>query len=130
MPIRDIGEYHAWISREAPSIPAQSAARTFIAELGDVPWRADLACLDRLVDAVVGDERVLAALAGDVPEPAWQTIARAVWPVFDKALTPAADARRAAEGWARDLVLVITTQNSGRRGLAPQLGASRAPGPR
>jgi hypothetical protein len=40
VPLRDVREYHAWIEREAPSQVAQSIARTFIAELGDVPWRA------------------------------------------------------------------------------------------
>lgn len=40
MPLRDVGEYHAWIERESPSPLAQSIARTFIAELGDAPWRA------------------------------------------------------------------------------------------
>ena len=36
----DISEFHAWVEREAPSRSAWSVARTFIAELGDVPWRA------------------------------------------------------------------------------------------
>lgn len=40
MPLRDISEYHAWIARESPSKPARTIARTFIAELGDQPWRA------------------------------------------------------------------------------------------
>ena len=40
MPLRDVGEYHAWIEREAPSTAARQVARTFIAELGDRPWRA------------------------------------------------------------------------------------------
>lgn len=40
MPLRDIQEYHAWIERESPSTLARSIARTFIAELGDRPWRA------------------------------------------------------------------------------------------
>ncbi len=40
MPLRDISEYHSWIDRESPSVSARSVARTFIAELGDRPWRA------------------------------------------------------------------------------------------
>lgn len=40
MPLREIGEYTAWIEREHPSTRARSVARTFIAELGDMPWRA------------------------------------------------------------------------------------------
>ena len=40
MPLREVGEYHAWSTREGLSRAARSAARTFIAELGDVPWRA------------------------------------------------------------------------------------------
>lgn len=40
MALRDIGEYHAWIEREQPSKTARLAARSFIAELGDRPWRA------------------------------------------------------------------------------------------
>lgn len=40
MPLRDVSEYHLWIEREHPSPSAQSVTRTFIAELGDRPWRA------------------------------------------------------------------------------------------
>ena len=40
MPLHEIDEYHAWIARDSPSRVAQSVARTFIAEIGDVPWRA------------------------------------------------------------------------------------------
>lgn len=40
MPLRDISTFHTWIERESPSSAAQSAARHFIAELGDQPWRA------------------------------------------------------------------------------------------
>lgn len=40
MPLRDVSEYHLWIERERPSLSARSVARTFIAELGDRPWRA------------------------------------------------------------------------------------------
>ena len=38
MPLREIGEYHAWVEREQPSRTARLTARTFIAELGDRPW--------------------------------------------------------------------------------------------
>jgi hypothetical protein len=40
VPLRDIDPYHEWIKREAPSQAARSVARTFIAEIGDEPWRA------------------------------------------------------------------------------------------
>jgi hypothetical protein len=40
VPLRDVAEYHAWIQREQPSRAASAVARTFIAELGDRPWRA------------------------------------------------------------------------------------------
>ncbi len=40
MPLREIDAYFEWIERERPSRRARSAARTFIAELGDEPWRA------------------------------------------------------------------------------------------
>lgn len=40
MPLDKVDEYHEWIARESPSRAAQSVARTFIAEIGDVPWRA------------------------------------------------------------------------------------------
>ncbi len=40
MALRDIEAFHAWIERETPSPAARSAARTFIAEIGDEPWRA------------------------------------------------------------------------------------------
>lgn len=39
MPLHQVAEYHAWIARESPTTAAQSVARTFIAEIGDVPWR-------------------------------------------------------------------------------------------
>lgn len=39
MPLREIDEYHAWIERDSPSKASRSVARTFIAELGDQPWR-------------------------------------------------------------------------------------------
>ena len=40
MPLRDVSEYHDWIQRESPSSLARRVARSFIAELGDRPWRA------------------------------------------------------------------------------------------
>jgi hypothetical protein len=40
VPLREIGEFHEWIRREQPSARAISSARTFIAELGDEPWRS------------------------------------------------------------------------------------------
>ncbi|MCP3912731.1 MAG: hypothetical protein GY713_17455 [Actinomycetia bacterium] len=40
MGLRDVAAFHAWIERESPSQRARSAARTFIAEIGDEPWKA------------------------------------------------------------------------------------------
>lgn len=40
MSLRDISEYARWTERERPSSAARSVARSFIAELGDRPWRA------------------------------------------------------------------------------------------
>ena len=40
MPLRQVGEYHAWVERESPGRGARTVARTFIAELGDEPWTA------------------------------------------------------------------------------------------
>ena len=40
MPLRDVGEYRRWVSRESPSIEAQRVARHFLAEIGDEPWRS------------------------------------------------------------------------------------------
>lgn len=40
MPLRDLSEFHDWIRRESPSKAALSVTRTFIAEIGDEPWRA------------------------------------------------------------------------------------------
>jgi hypothetical protein len=40
VPLRDLSEFHGWLRRESPSKAARSVARTFIAEIGDEPWRA------------------------------------------------------------------------------------------
>lgn len=40
MALRDFEAFFAWIEREEPSRRAVNAARTFIAEIGDEPWRA------------------------------------------------------------------------------------------
>ncbi len=48
MPLRDISELQAWIVREAPSAVAQRVARTYIAGLGDQPWRAPSVPIDEL----------------------------------------------------------------------------------
>jgi hypothetical protein len=39
VPLRDIEELRRWIEREVPSVPAQQAARHFLAEIGDESWR-------------------------------------------------------------------------------------------
>ena len=40
MPLGDISEWFRWIEREEPTTKAWSLVRTFIAEIGDEPWRA------------------------------------------------------------------------------------------
>jgi hypothetical protein len=40
VPLRDLDEFRRWIERESPSIAAQRAARHFLAEIGDEPWRS------------------------------------------------------------------------------------------
>ena len=40
MPLRDLSQFHDWIRRESPSKAARRVARSFIAEIGDEPWRA------------------------------------------------------------------------------------------
>ena len=58
MPLRDIGEFQVWIDRENPSRAARSAARTFIAELGDVPWRAPSTPIPELSDQPTYELRI------------------------------------------------------------------------
>ena len=65
MPLREIGEYHAWIERERPSGAARSVARTFIAEIGDAPWRAPSAPIAALS---IQPEYELRVAAVDVPD--------------------------------------------------------------
>jgi hypothetical protein len=40
VPLRDIGEYFAWIERESPSVDAQQVTRAFLLELDEHPWAA------------------------------------------------------------------------------------------
>ena len=40
MALRDVAAFHAWVERESPSRLAWSVARSFIAEIGDEPWRS------------------------------------------------------------------------------------------
>jgi hypothetical protein len=60
VPLRDVSEYHAWIERESPSVTARSAARTFIAELGDQPWRAPSVPIAELSNQPVYEVRTTA----------------------------------------------------------------------
>ena len=60
MPLREVREYHAWIDREHPSRVTRSAARTFIAELGDVPWRAPSVPIEELSNQPEYEIRVAA----------------------------------------------------------------------
>lgn len=72
MPLREVGEYHAWIEREHPSRAARSAARTFIAELGDVPWRAPSAPIAALSNQPEYELRVAAVdVPGEYPVWVW-----------------------------------------------------------
>lgn len=48
MPLREVGEFHAWLGRERPSLRARRIARAFLAELGDEPWRAPSVPIEEL----------------------------------------------------------------------------------
>ena len=39
MPLGDVREYRRWVDRETPSLASRRVARSFVAELGDEPWR-------------------------------------------------------------------------------------------
>lgn len=39
MPLRDVEEYHRWVERESPTPAAQRAARHFLVEISEEPWR-------------------------------------------------------------------------------------------
>ena len=72
MPLREIGEFRAWIVREQPSRAARSAARTFIAELGDEPWRAPSVPIDALSSQPEYEVRVAAVdVRGEQPVWVW-----------------------------------------------------------
>ena len=58
--LREIDEFGKWIDRERPSRPAWSAARTFIAEIGDEPWRAPSVPIDELSNQPEYEVRVAA----------------------------------------------------------------------
>ena len=40
MPLRNVEGYHAWVTRERPTVEAQRVVRHFLAEIGDEAWRA------------------------------------------------------------------------------------------
>ena len=67
MPLRDVGEYHVWIEREAPSPSARRIARTFIAELGDWPWRAPSVPIAELSNQPEYEVRTAALEVGGEP---------------------------------------------------------------
>ena len=72
MPLRDIGEFQVWIDRENPSRAARSAARTFIAELGDVPWRAPSTPIPGLSDQPTYELRIATIdVPGEPPVAIW-----------------------------------------------------------
>lgn len=50
MALRDIEAYREWIAREVPSAIADRAVRTFLAQLGDIPWRAPSVPIPELSD--------------------------------------------------------------------------------
>ena len=50
MPLRDVGEFHRWINRQSPSKSAQSAVRSFLAEVGDRPWQAPSVPVEEMSD--------------------------------------------------------------------------------
>lgn len=70
MPLREIGEFHTWIRREQPTARAISATRTFIAELGDEPWRSPSVPIPDLSNQPEYEVRVAAVDVADEP-PVW-----------------------------------------------------------
>lgn len=72
MPLREVSEFTAWIERERPSNLARSVARTFIAELGDEPWRAPSVPIAELSNQPEYEVRVAAVdVAGELPVEVW-----------------------------------------------------------
>lgn len=72
MPLREVSEFTAWIEREQPSNLARSVARTFIAELGDEPWRAPSVPIAELSNQPEYEVRVAAVdVAGELPVEVW-----------------------------------------------------------
>ena len=72
MPLREVSEFTAWIEREQPSNFARSVARTFIAELGDEPWRAPSVPIAELSNQPEYEVRVAAVdVAGELPVQVW-----------------------------------------------------------
>ena len=72
MPLREVSEFTAWIEREQPSTLARSVARTFIAELGDEPWRAPSVPIAELSNQPEYEVRVAAVdVAGELPVQVW-----------------------------------------------------------
>jgi len=72
VPLREVGEFIAWIERERPSRSARSVARTFIAELGDEPWHAPSVPIAELSNQPEYEVRVAAVdVAGEPPVVVW-----------------------------------------------------------
>ena len=72
MPLRDLEPWHEWLRRESPSDAARSIARTFVAEIGDEPWRSPSVPIDRLSDQPRYEVRYAElAVAGEVAVKVW-----------------------------------------------------------
>ncbi len=72
MPLRDLEPWHEWLRRESPSAAARSVARSFMAEVGDEPWRAPSVPVDRLSDQPVYEMRYAELpVAGEMPVEVW-----------------------------------------------------------
>lgn len=72
MPLRRIEEYRSWVEREAPSATAQRAARHFLVELSDRPWRAPSVPIAELSDQPDYEVRYAALeVAGEQPVRIW-----------------------------------------------------------
>lgn len=72
MPLRRIEEYHSWLERESPSIAARQAARHFLVEIGDEPWRAPSVPIAELSDQPDFEVRAVALdVTGEAPVRIW-----------------------------------------------------------
>ena len=69
MPLRSIEEFHRWVERESPSLPAQRVARHFLAEVGDESWRSPSIPVEALCNQPEYEVRAAALDVESEPRP-------------------------------------------------------------